>query len=331
MVRTLTKCAALVVAMSAMLAAGCGLGVSGGGSSNGSFDRTYKVDGPIRLDVSNASGSVRVTGTSGNTVHVHGEIRAHSFLFNDPDKVAREISADPPIEQKPDVIRIGKELHRFSNASIDYTIEVPRNTEVTTSVASGAQTVSDLQGPVKIDTASGSVAINKVERGVQVNSASGSITVQDLSDDLRANSASGSVTVSNVKGDIRIHVLSGSTNVSGPGARVDAGTASGTISITGAGNDVTASSMSGRVTVQGNPSGNAFWNLKTTSGSVEVAVPPSANFHLSAQAVSGDIQAGIPIVIEDQDKHSLRARVGNAGGRVEIRTVSGGIKVQPTS
>jgi DUF4097 and DUF4098 domain-containing protein YvlB len=139
------------------------------------------------------------------------------------------------------------------------------------------------------------------------------------------------VTATNVKGDIRIHGISSSMNVSQPGARVEASTTSGSVDISGAGNDVTASSVSGRVSVNGNPSGNGYWNLKTTSGSVDVAVPRSANFHLSAQAVSGDIHAGIPIVIEDQDKHSLRARVGNAGGRVEIHTVSGGIKVQPAS
>ncbi|PYU03179.1 MAG: hypothetical protein DMG34_13860, partial [Acidobacteria bacterium] len=112
---------------------------------------------------------------------------------------------------------------------------------------------------------------------------------------------------------------------------VEAITTSGSVEVAGAGNDVNASSVSGRVSVEGNPSSNSYWNLKTTSGSVEVAVPPSANFHLSAQAVSGQINAGIPIVIEDQDKHSLRARVGNAGGRVEIHTISGGIRVQPTS
>jgi DUF4097 and DUF4098 domain-containing protein YvlB len=112
---------------------------------------------------------------------------------------------------------------------------------------------------------------------------------------------------------------------------VEAATTSGSVEISGAGNDVTASSVAGRVSVHGNPSGNSYWNLKTTSGTVEVGVPASANFHLSAQAVSGDINAGIPIVIEDQDKHSLRARVGNAGGRVEIHTVSGGIRVEPVS
>jgi DUF4097 and DUF4098 domain-containing protein YvlB len=120
-------------------------------------------------------------------------------------------------------------------------------------------------------------------------------------------------------------------NITGPGARVEATTTSGTVEVSGAGSDVTASSVSGRVAVHGNPSGNSYWNLKTTSGTVEVGVPPTANFHLSAQAVSGNINAGIPIVIEDQDKHSLRARVGNAGGRVEIHTVSGGIRVEPAS
>jgi DUF4097 and DUF4098 domain-containing protein YvlB len=112
---------------------------------------------------------------------------------------------------------------------------------------------------------------------------------------------------------------------------VEATTTSGSVDIVGAGNDVTASSVSGRVSVQGNPSGNSYWSLKTTSGSVDVGVPPSANFHLAAEAVSGDIRTGIPVVIEDQDKHSLRARVGTPGGRVEIHTVSGGIRVEPAS
>jgi len=317
--------AALLVASSVL--AGCGTGIA----AEGSFDRTYTVNGPIRLDLANASGAVRITGSTDNKVHVHGEIRARSFVFNDPQKQARALAENPPIEQKPDVIRIGKELSKFNGAAIDYTIEVPRNTEVTTTVASGAQTISDVQGPVKVDSASGSIAVSRIERSVQVASASGSITVQDVGDDLRANSASGSVSVTNVKGDVRVNAISGSMNITKPGARVEATTTSGSVDIVGAGNDVTASSVSGRVSVQGNPSGNSYWSLRTTSGSVDVGVPPSANFHLSAEAVSGDIRTGIPVVIEDQDKHSMRARVGNPGGRVEIHTISGGIRVQPAS
>jgi DUF4097 and DUF4098 domain-containing protein YvlB len=331
MIRRHIMRATLPVITAAVVFSGLLAGCEAGGTSSGSFDRTLTVSGPIKLDLGNASGSIRIAGRSDNKVHIHGEIRAHGFFLNDPEKQARELSANPPIEQKPDLIRVGKDVKRYAGVSIDYTIELPRNSEVSTTVASGSQNISDLQGPVKVESASGTVSVSKVDRSVQVNSASGSITAQDLGSDFHATSASGSVTATNVKGDVRIHALSGSMNISGPGARVEGVATSGTVDIVGAGNDVNANSVSGRVSVRGNPSGNSYWNLKTTSGSVEVAVPPSANFHLSAQAVSGDINAGIPIVIEDQDKHSLRARVGNAGGRVEIHTVSGGIKLRPAS
>src|SRR5690242_4397926 len=109
--------AAALVAASALLAA-CGTGIA----AQGSFDRTYTVNGPIRLDLANASGAVRITGSTDNKVHVHGEIRARSFLFNDPQKQARTLADNPPIEQKPGTIRIGKELGKFNGAAIDYTI-----------------------------------------------------------------------------------------------------------------------------------------------------------------------------------------------------------------
>ena len=67
--------------------------------------------------------------------------------------------------------------------------------------------------------------------------------------------------------------------------------------------------------------------FRSVSGGVQLNVPASANLRLSADAVSGDIRTDIPIVVEEQDKHSLRAHIGNGGGRVEVHTVSGEIRV----
>jgi DUF4097 and DUF4098 domain-containing protein YvlB len=111
---------------------------------------------------------------------------------------------------------------------------------------------------------------------------------------------------------------------------VDANTGSGTVQVQGATRDVKAHAGSGRVDVQGDPGASSYWDLKTVSGMVQLGVPASANFHLSAEAVSGQIKADVPIVIEEQGKHSLRARIGNGGGRVEVHTVSGEIRVQGT-
>jgi Toastrack DUF4097 len=314
----------LVVLFAAATAAGCSMGPS----VSGSFDRTLTVTAPIRLELANASGDVSITGSTDGKVHVHGNVRSSSFGFGSPQQRLDEIVSNPPIEQKGDTIRIGKELSRIRNVSVSYVIEVPRATEVSTSVASGSQTIRDVRGPVKAEAASGSIRVDNVDRETQLSTISGSIEASNIGDDIRASSASGSVTVSNIKGDVRISALSGSTQISKPGGRVDADTATGSVEVHGATRDVKAHAASGRVDVQGNPSASSYWDLKTVSGVVQLGVPSDANFHLSAEAVSGEIRADVPIIIEEQDKHSLRARMGNGGGRVEVRTISGEILVR---
>jgi DUF4097 and DUF4098 domain-containing protein YvlB len=314
----------LVALTGLTLAAGCAVGPG----VTGNFDRTLTVTGPIRLEVGNASGDVSITGSADGKVHVHGDVKSYGMGFGSPKDRLNEIVTNPPVEQKGDVIRIGKDLTRVRNISIAYVIEVPRETEVSTMVASGSQTIRNVRGPVKAEAASGSIDADHIERSTQLTTMSGSIDANNIGEDIRASSASGSVRVANIKGDVKISSLSGSTHVSSPGGRVDADTASGSVQVDGATRDVKARAASGRVDVNGNPGSNSYWDLKTVSGLVQLGIPTDANFHLSAEAISGQIKADVPIIIEEQDKHSLRARVGSGGARVEVHTVSGEIRVR---
>jgi DUF4097 and DUF4098 domain-containing protein YvlB len=316
--------APLGLLVAAIAALGCGVGPS----ANGSFDRTLSVTAPIRLELANASGDVSITGSTDGKVHVHGEVRSSGIGFDSPQKRLDEIVSNPPIEQKGDTVRIGKDLSRIRNLSVSYVIEVPRETEVDITVASGSQTIRGVRGPIKAQAASGSIRADHIDRHAQLSTLSGSIDAHDIGDDLRASSASGSVTVSNIKGDVRTSALSGATQIAEPGGRVDSDTASGSVEVQGATTDVKAHAASGRIEVRGNPGSNSYWDLKTVSGVVELSVPSNANFHLSADAVSGQIKTDVPIVIEEQGKHSLRARVGAGGGRVEVHTISGEIRVR---
>jgi putative adhesin len=302
-----------------------------GPAARGTFDRNYDVTAPIRLELTNASGDVDIAGSADGKVHVRGEVRASGFGSNSSQKRLDETLANPPIEQKGGTIRIGKEMPRMHNISIAYTIQVPRDTEVITSLASGAQTIRGLRGPVKAQAASGSIRVEKIERDVQISNVSGSVSATDIGNDVRVSSTSGSVTVSTTRGDVRANAVSGDIRVSNPGGRIEADSRSGGVQIQGAASDVKAHSTSGRVSVQGNPGADTFWELKTASGAVQLAVPASANLHLSAEAVSGEIRTDIPIVVEEQGKHSLRAHMGNGGGRVDVHTVSGEIRVSGTN
>ena len=294
---------------------------------SGSFDRSYTVSGHTRLEVTNPSGQVNITGSADGQVHVHGEIHARGMGFEKPSERLDQTLADPGVEQKGDTIRVGKRLSGMHNVSIDYKIEVPHDTEINVTAVSGSQSLQDVRGPVTLQGASGSVRADRIERATQINSVSGSIEVSDIGDDVRASSASGEVTVSNAKGDVRANSLSGSVRVTKPGGRVDADSASGSIDIEGAKFDVKAHGVSGELNVHGDPGDHGYWDLKTVSGSVQVYVPANSNFRFSAEAISGEIKTDIPIVIEEQGKHSLRAHIGNGGGRVEVHTVSGEIHV----
>ena len=310
----------------AVVLAGC----NSGASVSGTFDRSYKVSGPIRLELTNASGDVDITGSADGKVHVRGEVRASGFGFENPQTRLDDTLANPPIEQRGDTIRIGKEMSRVRNISIAYTIQVPRDTEVSSTLASGAQTIRGVRGPVKVQAASGVIRVEKIERDTQLTTLSGTVSATDIGNDVRVSSASGSVTVSNARGDVRVNATSGIISVSNPGGRIEADTASGEVEIHGAAKDVKAHAASGRVFVQGNPGADNYWELRTVSGAVQLGVPASANLHLSAEAVSGEIRTDIPIVIEEQGKHSLRAHMGSGGGRVDVHTVSGEIRVSGT-
>src|SRR6266481_1625764 len=296
MARHRKLCFPLVLFSASFVLAGC----YNGPAASGTFDRSYSVTGPIRVELANASGDVDITGSADGKVHVHGEVRASGFGSDTPQKRLDETVSNPPIEQRGDTFRIGKEFSHMRNVSIAYTIQVPRDTEVIATVASGAQTIRNVRGPVKVQSASGSVRVEKIERDAQLSTASGSVSATDIGNEVHVTSASGSVNVSNTSGEVEIQ---------------------------GAASDVQAHAASGRVSVQGNPGANSYWELKTVSGTVQLVVPASANLHLSAEATSGEIRTDIPIVVEEQGKHSLRAHMGNGGGRVEVHTVSGEIHV----
>ena len=301
-------------------------------AADNTFDRIFTVSGPnIRIDLSNASGNVDIQPGKDGQVHIHARVTPGGWsLFSDAQKSAQDVLANPPLEQRGDTILIGKNSSYLKNVTIDYQIETPKDTELDAGLASGGITVNKLRGPAKVSSASGYIHVYQVERDVQVSAASGSIEIGTVGGYVRVSSASGSIEIHDVKGDVKASAASGSIRIDRPGDRVEASSASGSVNITGANNDVKAHVISGPINVTGNPSSNRLWELKTVSGSVDIQVPHSASFLLSAEATSGDIRTNIPVVIEEHNKHSLRAHVGDSTGRVEVRTVSGGINVSGT-
>src|SRR6195256_5455409 len=171
----------LVLFSAIVILAGC----NSGPSVSGAFDRSYNATGPVLLELTNASGDVDITGSADGKVHVRGEVRASGFGFDNPQKRLDDTLADPPIEQRGDTIRIGKDMSRLRHISIAYTIQVPHDTEISATVASGAQTIRNVTGPVTVRAASGSIRVEEIDRDAELTTASGTISASNVGSDLR--------------------------------------------------------------------------------------------------------------------------------------------------
>jgi hypothetical protein len=319
--------AAMVCVFALLAFAGC----ANGPGVTGAFDRDYAVTGHIRLEISTGSGDVNITGSADGKVHVHGEVRVSGGGTQDAQKRLSAIQSNPPVEQTPDGVRVGRDVERLHGASVSYTIEVPRDCEVSSTVVSGSQTVRGVRGPIKMQSTSGSITAEDIDGDAQLGSLSGSITASNMGDAVRASGTSGSVTISGAKGDVRVNGDSGKVQISNPGGRVEVNLTNGPVNVQGAGGDVKIHGVNGSFSVQGNPSATSYWDLKNVSGGMDIAVPAGANFHLLAESTSGEIRADIPIIIDEQGKHMLRAQIGAGGGRVEAHTVSGTVHLSSSN
>src|SRR6202789_2302663 len=66
---------AVAVLLAALIAAGC----RSQPTAEGSFDKTFEVTGPVRIELTNGSGDSRVTAGPAGEVRIHGEIQVRAW------------------------------------------------------------------------------------------------------------------------------------------------------------------------------------------------------------------------------------------------------------
>jgi len=317
--------AALLPLAAALLQAGC---IAEGPPTQ--FDRTLKVDGPVHLEILSRSGKIVVRGGAAGVVRIHGEVRGGGFLRDAVPRRLQEIAENPPIEQSGNTIRLGRRSSEplFMAVSISYTVETPADTEVKAKTGSGGVQVSDVKEAVTASTGSGSVDVENAGDDVSLTVGSGSARAAHLGGNLTFQCGSGAVDFDDVREEIRGTAGSGDIRIDQPRGRVTVRTGSGGIRVNGAAQDLRANTSSGNIVVSGKPAPEAFWDLGTSSGRLEITVPADAGFALTAHTSSGSVQAGLPIMIEEQSRRVLRARVGDGRAHVNLQTSSGSIRIR---
>ena len=298
-------------------------------ASEGKFERSLKVNGPVTLEVETGSGNIDVhTGTS-DQVHVTGWIRANNWFGDNADDKVRRIQENPPILQSGNDIRIGHidDPNLRHNISINFEVVVPPDTHL------------------RAHSGSGNVIIDGVQGTAEAESGSGGLKVTNIGDTVRANTGSGNIDIASVKGNVRAKTGSGSIRASGVGGGFEASTGSGNISLeqtasgavraeTGSGGielrsvrgSLEAKTGSGGIEADGDPTG--AWTVETGSGTVRLRFPQDASFDLNAHTTSGSISLGHPVTVQGAiGRKEVKGKVRSGGVPVEVATGSGDIEI----
>ena len=254
-----------------------------------SFDRTLSISGAVQLAVSTGSGDIHLTRGSGNQVHIHGKIHVS---HEGSEERAREIAANPPIEQTGDTIRVGEHQERehWRGISIDYRIEAPAGTLLTAMSGSGDIVDEGVGQNAKLQTGSGDIRAAGLEGPFTVKTGSGNIVA--------AQSGKGDIIAETGSGDIELKDIHGGFH---------------------------GQTGSGDIKASGTPS--ASWNLQTGSGTVELWTG-NAPLTLDASTGSGEVTTDHEMTVQGSfDHHHIRGNLNGGGPTVRAQTGSGEIHI----
>jgi hypothetical protein len=255
--------------------------------SDFNFDRTLTVGGKAELSVATGSGSIHLTHGSAGRIHVVGHIHVN---WGGSEERAREIAANPPIEQAGNVVRIGSHHENMNNIGISYEIEAPADASL--SVITGSGDISDegVGEAATLQTGSGSIRATGLHGGFKAQTGSGSIHVDQTGEgDVKAETGSGSIEIGEVRG--------------------------GLVAETG----------SGEIKVKGRPTKD--WKLETGSGSIEFWAG-DAPVTIDASTGSGSIHSDKEMMVQGTiDRHHLAGKLNGGGPTVRMESGSGSIQI----
>jgi DUF4097 and DUF4098 domain-containing protein YvlB len=298
--------------------------------AEGTFDRNLNVSGPVDLEVSTGSGSIRVRPGDSSVVRIHGRITAGDDSSMDAEEKVRYLASNPPVEHTGNIIRIGRidDRRLRNNVSISYELEVPAETRLQSRTGSGEQIIDGVRGPAELSTGSGNLTGTNIAAEVRARTGSGRINLDAIGGRVEASTGSGSIRVTRCAGGLRANSGSGSITFeqTAPGD-VEVQTGSGSLNLSGIRGALRAETGSGSITAGGEPTGE--WRIDAASGGITLRLTPDSAFDLDARTSSGRITVDHPVTVTGTvHPKELRGRVRGGGVLLGVRTSSGDIRIQ---
>lgn len=207
--------------------------------------------------------------------------------------------------------------------------------------AEGASTANRLElrvphrARVWIKTASAEIDCEAVTGGLDLNIVGGFVKVSGRPRELVVESMDGAITVTGDVGYGRLKTATGDITMNGSGEDLSFTTVSGTISLASPRAPIERArfeSVTGPIVFAGSVTPGADVRFDTHSGAIDLRLPARATLEIDAQTMTGSIEntwnSGRPIA--GREGRGMELGTGNGGGRVQVRSFKGNVRVTAT-
>lgn len=232
------------------------------------FEKTYDLRPGMLISLDNTNGSIEIRTAADNRAHIHAVKRVEGWGSTSLSKAMAQLKID--VAQDAGGLRIAtKYPHQNGdgffawlagekvNYSVSYTLEVPKESNLTIETVNGHIEVTDVSGALKLDTTNGRIEVARCRGAINAETTNGHIKAELL----------------NVTGGKPMHfeTTNGGITVKVPrnlAASIDAANTNGSINTE---LPITSTGKLSRHFIRGNMNGGGpELRLRTTNGSISI-------------------------------------------------------------
>jgi DUF4097 and DUF4098 domain-containing protein YvlB len=252
-------------------------------------ERSSAADVRGEVEISNVSGSVRVTGWDRAEVQVNGE------LGKDVERL--DVVRDSEHILVKVVLRKGHQ----HDTDAELTIRIPRDSRLVIDTVSADQVIEDVRGVQRLQSVSGDIRAQVWGGEFEAKTVSGSITAKGQTAKSQSEKGQSEKSQSAI----------GPTEQ--PNERVHVTSVSGSIELDNLGSDLDVDSVSGEIEVRAQTLSRA--RIKTVNGSLQLSSMLSRNARIDAETINGELSLTISGVVDAEfDIETFNGGISNCFG-----------------
>jgi hypothetical protein len=259
--------------------------------SQETIEQRFEVGSPAKLKLSNIRGSIDIRAGEDKIIAVTA-VKYLKTGNTDQTEIKIEQADDGLVSVKTDYQNSGSNWFGVNKpCKVDYTVQVPKNCDVTAKGVSCEVSVRGLTGAIDISSVSGELTLAELSGFLKISAVSGSISAEKLTGELEANAVSGKLRIM----DSQLSKASIKT-------------------------------VSGSMVIQ-TPLSEGPYHFKGVSGSATLIVPADTACSANFRSVSGRMRTSMPVTKDQRYGSRGSMEIQGGGPEVSYNCVSGAFKI----